>query len=406
MIPHEIRPKQLRALLLLLVLVPLIPTALMLRFMFDALRAERMAARERQSAIYRPALVTVGASFQRQVAGLSEKVTPQQARDFFRERLDDAVVVRIVDAAGVTLAGEGTPGSEPIAQTSPDEWSLPWRVQLHLRSEAAVEESVREQWRLYAWIGGAAIVVIGGIAGAAGLAVSRQLQLHELKTTAVATVAHELRTPLASMRMLVETLREGRCPGEAQRREYLDLIARENERLSRLTENFLTLSRLEQGQQRLAIAPVEVRPLIEEVLRPLRVRLAAPGCHFTCEAPETLPAVAADRDALHTILTNLLDNALKYTGDEKRITLRVCAEEARVVFTVSDNGVGLSGDERRAVFAPFYQADRKLSRPQGGCGLGLSIVQRLVAQLGGRIRVQGEPGRGSTFIVTLPATAA
>jgi signal transduction histidine kinase len=262
-----------------------------------------------------------------------------------------------------------------------------------------------EHWRLSAWIGGAAIVAIGAIAGVAGLTVSRQLRLHELKSTAVATVAHELRTPLASMRMLVDTLREGRCREEGQRREYLDLIARENERLCRLTENFLTLSRLDHGRQRIEIAPVEVRPLLEEVLRPLRARLAAPGCHFTCDAPDALPPVAADRDALHTILTNLLDNAWKYTGEQKRIALRVSREGDCVVFAVSDDGVGLTGEECRAVFAPFYQADRKLSRTQGGCGLGLSIVQRLVAQLGGRIRVQGEPGRGSTFTVALPAAA-
>ena len=176
--------------------------------------------------------------------------------------------------------------------------------------------------------------------------------------------------------------------------------------MSRLTENFLTLSRLERGRQRLAIAPVAVPPLVEDVLRPLRARLEAPGCTFTCDPLDALPPVAADRDALHTILTNLLDNALKYTGDKKRIALRVFTEAGDVVFAVSDNGVGLTGSERRAVFAPFYQADRKLSRAQGGCGLGLSIVQRLVAQLGGEIRVQGEAGRGSTFTVTLPATAA
>jgi signal transduction histidine kinase len=283
---------------------------------------------------------------------------------------------------------------------------LPWQVQLHLRSDAAIEDTVREQWWLYFCIAAAAIVAIVAIAGVAGLAVSRQLQLHELKTTAVATVAHELRTPLASMRMLVDTLREGRCRTDEQRREYLDLIAQENVRLSRLTENFLTLSRLERGQQRIAIAPVEVRPLLDEVLRPLRARIEAPDCTFTCAMPDALPPVAADRDALHTILTNLLDNALKYTGEKKQIALRVATEAGHVVFAVSDNGVGLTASERRAVFAPFFQADRKLSRTQGGCGLGLSIVQRLVAQLGGKVSAQSEPGCGSTFTVTLPATAA
>jgi signal transduction histidine kinase len=399
MIPHEIRPKQLRALLLLLVLVPLIPTALMLRFMHDALEGERNAARERQSAIYQPALLAAAASFQRHVAARTERVTPEQAGEFFRELLDDAVTVQVVDARAAT--GAEAPS---VAQTSLHEFGLPWQVQLHLRSDAVIEDAVREQWWLYFRIAAAAIVVIVAIAGVAGVAVSRQLQLHELKTTVVATVAHELRTPLASMRMLVDTLREGRCRTDEQRREYLDLIAQENVRLSRLTENFLTLSRLERSQQRIVIAPVEVRPLLDEVLRPLRARLEAPDCVFACEVPAPVPAVAADRDALHTILTNLLDNALKYTGEKKQIALRVSTAAGHVVFAVRDNGVGLTASERRAVFAPFFQADRKLSRTQGGCGLGLSIVQRLVAQLGGQVSAQSEPGSGSTFTVTLPAT--
>ena len=403
MTPHEIRPKQLRALLFLLVLVPLIPTALMLRFMFDALNGERLIARERLSSIYQQALLSTGASFARHVASRPAKLAPQEAHDFYRGLLDRAVAVRIVDGAGRPLTGVAIPPGLPIAQASLNDLDLPWQVQLHLLDDSTIDESVRDQWRLYVWIAGTAIVSIFTIAGAAGLAVSRQLQIQELKTTAVATVAHELRTPLASMRMLTDTLREGRYRSAEQLREYLDLIAQENLRLSRLTENFLTLSRLERGQQRLEIAPLEVRPLVEEVLRPLRARLDAPGCKFTCDAPDALPPVAADRDALHTILTNLLDNALKYTGDEKRITLRVCAEAGLVAFAVSDNGVGLTRAERRAVFAPFYQADQKLSRTQAGCGLGLSIVQRLVAQLGGKIRVHGEPGRGSTFTVTLPS---
>lgn len=403
---HEIRPNQLRALLLLLVLVPLIPTALMLRFMHDALRGERTVARERQSAVYQQAILAGSESLRRRIAERPEQSTPEEVQQFFRELLDAAVEVRIVDENGRSLVSSDATAGPLVAQTRLSDRRFPWEVQVHLRGNKTIEDSVRDQWWLYFWIASASVIVVIGIAGTAGLAVSRQIQIQELKSTAVATVAHELRTPLASVRMLVDTLRERRCRSETQAREYLDLIAQENSRLSRMAENFLTFSNLEHGRQPMKSVPVKVESLVADVLRPLRARLEAPGCQFICDHMRSLPPIAADRDALHTILSNLLDNALKYTSATKHIELRVTAEAGHVTFSVRDNGVGLPKTERSAIFAPFYQGDQKLSRTRNGCGLGLSIVQKLVAQLGGKISVEGEAGRGSTFSVTIPATPA
>jgi len=251
-----------------------------------------------------------------------------------------------------------------------------------------------------------ASAAILAFAALAVVTVSRQIELRELRSTAVATVAHELRTPLASMRLLVDTLREGRYRNEAQLHEYLALLGQETERLSRLAEEFLTFSRLERGALRLdvqAIAPGEV---IARALASLQVRLQAPGCEFTLDAPRDLPLISADRDALATVLTNLMDNALKYTGAEKRLTLRARIGGESVTFEVEDNGVGIPTGERRAIFKPFHQADAKLSRRREGIGLGLSIVQRLVPALHGRIEVESEPGRGSIFRVAIPIARA
>ena len=402
MTPHEIRPKQLRGLLLLLVLVPLIPTALMLRFMADALRGERTAALERNRALYQQSLLAAGASFGKHLAARTSKITPQEAHNFYRGLLDRTVAIRIVDAAGRPLTAPTLPEGLQIAQASLNEFDLPWAVQLHLLDRTPIDDAAREQAQRYLWIGAGAVAAILAIAIAAGLAMSRQLRLQELKTTAVATVAHELRTPLASMRMLVDTLRDGRYHDEQQLHEYLALIGSENERLSRLTENFLTLARLERGTEKLDAAPLEVRSVIDDALRPFRARLEAPGCRFVLEIADPPCRPLADRDALITILGNLIDNALKYTGAEKQIALRVRADAGHATFAVSDNGLGLSAADRQSVFAPFFQADRKLSRAGSGCGLGLSIVQRLVAALGGKITVESEPGRGSTFTVRLP----
>ncbi|MEQ1861107.1 MAG: histidine kinase dimerization/phospho-acceptor domain-containing protein, partial [Chthoniobacteraceae bacterium] len=241
---HEIRPGQLRALLWLLVLLPLIPMGLMLQLMAETLRTQRTGNFERLSAIYQQTLDNAEAGFGRHIAALGTPPTPADAHQFFRAQLDRDVTLRVIDSSG----GDA-PSREPVAQKPLKQFSLPWTVQVFLLDEQSLALGVREQFQTYLKIVLGALLVIVAIAAAAAFTVGRQIELRELRTTAVATVAHELRTPLASMRMLVDTLREGRVRNEEQAREYLDLIADENARLSRLAEDFLTFSRLERGKQ-------------------------------------------------------------------------------------------------------------------------------------------------------------
>jgi signal transduction histidine kinase len=133
-------------------------------------------------------------------------------------------------------------------------------------------------------------------------------------------------------------------------------------------------------------------------------RLQPPQCEFTLDVPAGLPAVRADRDALVTVLVNLLDNAWKYTPEPRRIALRASAANGAVRFQVSDSGVGVSRRVQRRIFDRFYQVDRTLSRKAGGCGLGLAIVWFIVEAHGGAVEVASQPGKGSTFTVTLPVS--
>jgi signal transduction histidine kinase len=400
--PSEIRPSQLRALLWLLVLVPLIPTGLMLRFMVDTLRAERIASRERLGAIYQQTLDNAEPGFVRHLATLGSPPNAKDAHRFFRALLDRDVVLRIVDSNGRALTGANLRPHDPVAQKTLKQSGLSWTVQVFLLDEETLALGVREQFQSYLGIVLCAVLVILAIAIAAAFTVSRQIELRELRTTAVATVAHELRTPLASMRMLVDTLRAGRVSGEEKTREYLDLIAAESERLSRLAEDFLTFSRLDRGKQHLQLAPVTPRVVVEQALAGLRPRLSAPGCHFVLDVPGDLPPVRADRDALAAILTNLLDNALKYTREDKQISLWVRAAKDAVVFAVTDNGIGLDRSQMRRIFKPFHQVDDRLARHGEGAGLGLAIVAKLVALHRGKINVDSQPEHGATFSVRIP----
>ena len=219
----------------------------------------------------------------------------------------------------------------------------------------------------------------------------------------MATVSHELKTPLASIRALVDTLLEGRYRDQAQREEYLRLVTKENQRLSHLIDNFLAFSRMERHKRTFALDEVTVDTIVTDALDVTRERFDVPGCHLDVSVAPDLPPVTGDADALATVLVNLLDNAYKYSGSEKRVLLRASANNGSVWLQVEDNGIGLSRRAVRKVFDRFYQVDDSLSRSGEGCGLGLSIVQFIVSAHRGSIDVASQPGKGSTFTVRLPA---
>jgi signal transduction histidine kinase len=267
---------------------------------------------------------------------------------------------------------------------------------------APLDEMARRQTVSYVWIGFLAIAVVAISAAVAAQAFRRQWRMARLKTDLVAAVSHELKTPLSSMRLLVDALLDEDQPDGRKTRDYLELISRENSRLSRLIENFLTFSRLERNRQRLEFAPTPPDSVIQATLEAFAERLPGDNGRPEIHVETGLPAVRADRDALVTVLLNLLDNAYKYTPGEKRIAVRVFREGSAVAFAVEDNGIGIAPRERKRIFRRFYQVDRRLAREAGGCGLGLSIVDVIVRAHGGNVRVASEPGKGSTFAFSVP----
>jgi signal transduction histidine kinase len=280
--------------------------------------------------------------------------------------------------------------------------SLPgWRLSLSLRDSPLFEAAARQRVAAYLWI---AVLVVSVVVVLAMLAlglVRRQAALTQLRNDLVANVTHELKTPLASMRLLVDTLLDTQTLNEKTTREYLELIARENLRLSRLIENFLAFSRMERNKYALDFKEVPAGSIIAGASAAVRERFNSPGCHFAVTTDGELPAVEADADAMVTALVNLLDNAFKYSGDEKQITLWAGAANGHVLFKVRDNGIGLSLRETKRIFKRFYRVEQR-ARATSGCGLGLSIVRFIVTAHHGDVRVESQPGQGSTFIISLP----
>jgi signal transduction histidine kinase len=275
-----------------------------------------------------------------------------------------------------------------------------WRVALSL-DDRTLLDATGQRVATHLWIGSAFIAAMTVLAIFIARGFGRQMQLARLKNDLVATVSHELKTPLTAMRALVDTLLDTEQFDEKTTREYLQLLARENARLSRLIDNFLTFSRLERGKFTFEFKRLSSQDVVEEALAATGERRIA----IESVAAADLPDITGDHGALVTVLLNLLDNAWKYSGGEKQITLRTEAHHGSVRFAVEDRGIGLTLAESRRVFDRFYQADQRLARTAGGCGLGLSIVQSIVVAHGGTVQVASEPGRGSTFTIEIPAAS-
>jgi signal transduction histidine kinase len=278
-----------------------------------------------------------------------------------------------------------------------------WQLALELEDQTWLEDAARRQTTIYLWT---AVLVVGAMAVLGIFAVRlmrRQMRLARLKNDLAATVSHELTTPIASMRVLVETLLDAPAFDELKTREYLQLIARENHRLGRLIQSFLTFSRLERKKFIFNFTPLAPDQLIDAAVESVGDRLDACRCRCEVQIEPNLPPVLADPDALTTALVNLLDNACKYSDADKSILVSARAGNGTVNFTVKDQGIGIPSHERGRIFQPFYQIDQRLSRRHGGCGLGLSIVQFIATAHHGRVWVESQPGDGSTFTVSLPA---
>jgi signal transduction histidine kinase len=241
--------------------------------------------------------------------------------------------------------------------------------------------------------------------GAIVLVVSlkRATDLSQLQLDFLSKVSHEFRTPLTSIRMFTQTLREPRPLTEEQRRQCLAMLDQESERLSVMIGRLLDFGRMEAGKMVYHREAESVGSVVESALRafePIRLR---EHVELITKVPRDLPPILADREMLSQALLNLLQNAAKYGGDRRAIELVCAAENGHVALTVADRGPGIPRRERRRIFERFYRIDDRLSRKQEGSGLGLAIVRHVVQAHGGQVVVRNRPDGGAEFSIIVPA---
>ncbi len=313
------------------------------------------------------------------------------------------VSCRIMDGSGICVSGLEAPGEAAFLHAPLGKFFPGWRAEIHFSDVDIFERTANRQRMIYIWAGLLAIAVMVAAGLLTAKAIGKQIKINKLKNDFIATVSHELKTPLASMRVLVDTLLEGSYRDQQQVTEYLELVSKENERLTGLIDNFLTFSRMERNKQAFAMARTSPAAIARDAGEAVKTKFSKGKCRFEVNIPDDLPDVTADRDAMVTVLVNLLDNAYKYSYDNKRIELSVFSEDGSVCFSVSDNGAGISRRSTKRIFNRFYQVDRSLARRAEGCGLGLSIAKFIVDAHKGTISVESKPDQGSTFTVKLPA---
>jgi signal transduction histidine kinase len=223
----------------------------------------------------------------------------------------------------------------------------------------------------------------------------------------VSSVTHELKTPLTAIRLYGEMLRDGLVPSDEKRQRYYQVITAETERLTRLVNNVLELSRLERKERSLSMVSGDIAPVIEEVVGVLGPHAEKEGFAIRVEVDPRLPPVRYDRDTLLQVLFNLVDNAIKYSRNapSREITLSCQARKDRVVLSVADQGPGVPSRHLARVFQPFYRAEDELTRSSKGTGIGLALVRGLVERMGGSVSGRNAEGGGFVVSISFPSVS-
>ena len=398
----HITPKQLRALTGLFVFLPLIPIALFGWLVFKS-----------ESVLEREVPMAMGELHEGYLSRLVEQMpaevkAPEEVLTYFTKFLPKGAKVRIVDRKGKVLAENGSPGQgiEVISEVLPNNYGR-WAVQVG-GLEGTIGQPIPEvgkRMRSSVNIAYLLLIVLLAAGTAFGLAVFRGMKLEALKNDTLTAISHELKTPVASMRLLLETLQERGVDDKEQVAEYVDLMLQENERVSHMVEDFLNHTRLEEHQKRFKMERLAAHEVAAEAVARFEAKIDELGGRIRSFGGEVgMPLLHGDRQTLVMVLGILIDNAIQYSDEAPDIEVDYFSDRRRVYFLVKDRGIGVSKSHRQRIFDKFYQANPKLSRRGGGCGLGLSIARHVIAAHGGQIEHERRRGPGSIFRFDVPVS--
>lgn len=322
---------------------------------------------------------------------MQEVIFPEETDWIIRER-DGTIVLATTDKP----SGSSTVKSDFIGNF-PD-----WILEFYQADPRLLDTFItsRRGVYFYMFILIAGILVFGLILTIRSL--TREMELSRMKSDFVSTVSHEFKSPLTSIRQIAEMLHAGRVPSEERRQKYYDVLLEQSERLSLLTENVLSFAKMEEGKREFVFEHVDLIMLLGNIVSIVQDRVGYDGFTIEKEIEEALPSITADASALTQAVNNLIDNALKYSGESKKAIVQAYLDEQNVIVQVKDFGLGINNEDRDKIFNRFYRGGDELARTVKGSGLGLTLVKQIVEAHNGSIQVESEPGKGSVFTMRLP----
>lgn len=315
------------------------------------------------------------------------------------------------DLGAVLLAGDGTavfgsPPREPSPFVAGSDLKVDgarWRLAVWpLRPEAIDAGISRRRTFLLAILGFITATLLFGAYLTVRI-VRRELEIARLRADFVSTVSHEFRSPLTGIRQLGGMLLDGRVLDPGRQRDYFRMIVRESDRLTRLVENVLDFSRMEEGRRKYRYEPLSPSPWLRALASEFAAEVPTGGPTIEAAIPGDLPGILADREALGTAVRNLLDNAVKYSSGSKAVRISAVSQDETVRISVQDEGVGISDEDQKRVFDRFFRTGADVSKRVKGAGLGLSLVKHIVTAHGGTVECRSRLGEGSTFTIQVPA---
>jgi signal transduction histidine kinase len=319
--------------------------------------------------------------------------------------------IAVVDESGKPVASRGlvSPGTsekstEPqlVFRGAFTDSFPPWKIDIYRSGAGAAEKEFRMRRAVYVLSLAAVIAALffGGYLAIRSTA--RELKLAKLKSDFTATVSHEFRTPLTSIRYMAELLQRGRVRDEGRKQEYYETITGESERLSRLVENLLDFSKIEAGMKEYRFEETDIAALVADVASRFRQQAALKNFSLETEIKDGIPVIPADKDSLARAVLNLLDNAVKYSGGNPRVILRIWSGDEVISIQVEDHGIGISKSEQKKIFEKFYRSESALESDVKGSGIGLPLVEHVVRAHGGKVLLESEPDKGTRVTIRLP----
>jgi signal transduction histidine kinase len=322
-----------------------------------------------------------------------------------RTRVDSSTtdwIVRGRDGRTV-LAGRDSPSGPPVMSATLAGSFPPWLLEFYQRPQSPYRLFLASGQSIYLYMFLAIAVILGFGLVLTVRTVTRELELARLKSDFVSTVSHEFKSPLTSIRQLSEMLQSGRVPSEERRQRYYDILVEQSARLSALVTNVLDLARIEEGRKEFRFETLDLGGLIADLAEATQHRVGYEGFQIRTEIREPLPPVRADPEALRQAISNLLNNAIQYSGESRQVNLEASAEGRSVTVTVQDFGMGIPEAEIGRVFDRFFRGSSEITQSVRGSGLGLTLVREIAEAHGAVVDVESEVGNGSTFRIRLPA---